>query len=420
MTRKLIAVLAAVVAAVPVHAGTLRYGPASFAPYYGFESRYEDNIYRVHRDINGHAVSGGGVRGSWIFDNNLGLKTNVALTSQSSLKAAYDVVFQNYTTQSDANNAVNSKAGAAYEYRGSKITGRLGDDYVNTQDPAFNPNGTVINGALVSRERHWENTFGGQAEYALGEKFFFGLDAKTYLIRYLNHSGGATSLANTLNRSELTFGLKTGYQVLPKTRVFTAVHQSATHFTEKTRSDGHRNTSVDFGVEGDLTSRLTGLVQTGFLYQKYDVNASNRGFQTAGRHWSFLTKLDYKASELSTVSLTANRQANDSATTASRYYLSSGLNLAYTRQLGAKWSTAVNGGVQIDKYSDAITIGTGANLLKQSRRDDNYQAGVKLDYKMHDWVTTGLSYTHNSRFSTFSRQFSYKDNITGVNVRLMF
>ena len=43
-------------------------------PSYGFEARYEDNIYRVPADENGAAVAIGGVRGSWIFANGLGLK----------------------------------------------------------------------------------------------------------------------------------------------------------------------------------------------------------------------------------------------------------------------------------------------------------------------------------------------------------
>lgn len=39
---------------------------------------------------------------------------------------------------------------------------------------------------------------------------------------------------------------------------------------------------------------------------------------------------------------------------------------------------------------------------------------------VNDWLTTGATYTHNSRFSSFSREFDYRDNVTGVHAKVMF
>ena len=384
-------------------------------PYYGLETRYEDNIYRVPRDINHHAVSGGGVRGSWILSNNLGLKVSAPIGEMHKISAQYDATSENYKVQPRANNAINQKVGAGYEFKGSKLNAKLSDDYVNTQDPAFNPNGTVINGELVVRERRWQNTAVASLEYALGDKFFAGVDASVVRNQYLNRAGGAASLANTLNRSEAAFGAKAGYKVAPKTKVFAAVHRALLHYTEETRQDNHRDWLVDFGVEGSLAPKLKGLVSGGFNYLHFDKDSANPTRQRVSRHMRTMVKLDYAVTEKGQFVLVANRATNDSSTTGSRYFIASGCSLGYNQKFG-KAAVGVTGGVQYDKYSDNFTQGAQT----KTRRDDNYMVGAKADYKINDWATAGMSYTRNARFSTFSRQYNYKDNITAFNAKLSF
>jgi len=416
MTKTLCA-LAVLLAAVSASAGNIKVAGVSVNPYYGLETRYEDNIYRTPRNINNHAIAGGGVRGAWIISNNLGLKLTAPIGEKHKVTAAYDAVFENYSRQGRANNSANQKAGAGYEFKGSKLGAKLFNDYVNTMDPAFNPNGTIVNGSagLVERERRWQNTAGGSAEYSLGDKFYAGVDAQTARHQYLNRSGGAGSLANTLNKSEVTFGGKAGYKVAPKTKVFAAVHRTLLHYTEETRQDNHRDWDVDFGVEGSLASKLKGLVQVGFNYIQFDRDSANPTRQTISRHLQSLVKLDYAITEKGKFALAANRSTQDSASTGSRYFISSGVNLAYDHKFG-KLGAGVDGGVQFDKYSENFTQGTET----KTRRDDNYTLGAKADYKINDWASTGVSYRHNARFSTFSRQFNYRDNITGFNAKLNF
>lgn len=416
MIRRTLAVLVAVAAAVPASAGNLMLGPVKLDPTYGFQTSYEDNIYRVPRDINHTAVSGGGVRGSWIFDNDLGLKAEAPLSENQKVKAGYDADFQNYKTQPSANNAVNQTATGDYAFKGSKTNAAAFDHYVNTHDPQFNPNGTVINGSLVTREARWQNTAGGSAEYYLGDKFFAGVDGADSVNRYLDRSGGASSLANLLDTSIVTFGAKGGYQLAPKTRVFAAVHRVLTHYTEHTRADNHRDVSADFGVEGDLTAKLKGLVQTGFVYERYDLDAANPNRQTVGRHWSFLTQLDYQPTEKDELALMLNRATLDAATFGARYYVTSGASLNYNHKLGEKLTVGALAGVQQDRYSEDFATGN----VNKTRRDDTYNVGLKTDYQAYQWLKVGASYTNTDRYSTFSREFSYRDNITAVNARVTF
>lgn len=416
MIRKTFALVVALAAAVPASAGNLMLGPAQLHPLYGFETRYEDNIYRVPRDINRTAVQGGGVRGSWIFVNDLGLGVSAPVAENQKLDLGYDATFENYTTQSKANNAFNQKADGSWSYSGSKTKALVYDRYINTHDPQFNPNGAVINGSLVTREARWSNNGGASAEYYLGDKFFAGADFDSGVNRYLDRSGGAASLANLLNDSVVTFGAKGGYQIGEKTRAYTAVHRVLTHYTERTRQDNHRDTTVDFGVEGELTAKLKGTVQTGFIYQAYDYDTTNPGRARYGRHWSVLTKLDYAPTEADRLVLTATRQTLDAATSGSRYFLTNGATLAYAHQITEKLSGSLTGGAQWDNYSDDFTVGG----VTKHRRDDTYLAKVGLECKATGWLTAGAYFQNTDRYSSFSREFNYRDNITGVNAKVTF
>ncbi len=411
MIRKTLAVAVILAAVVPANAADLMLGPVKLDPSYGFKTSYEDNIYRVPRDINHTAVAGGGVRGSWIFDNTLGLKVAAPVASNQKIEADYGVDFQNYATQSSANSAINQNADGSWSFKGSKTSAKVYDNYANTRDPQFNPNGGVINGALVSRQAHWNNTAGVEGEYYLGEKFFGGADYSDAVTRYLDHAGAPNSLADLLNSSVQTFGIKGGYQVAPKTRAFAAVHEALTHYSLNTRQDNHKDTDVDFGVEGDLTSKLKGLVQTGFIYQHYDKNSLVPAY---ARHWSGRAQLTYVPTDNDKLTLNSTRATVDSAS--GGYYVTTGATLAYDHKCTEKITAGVNGGVQFDKYS--TNFASGATLL--TRRDDTYSIGVKVDYQPLEWLKTGATFNNVDRYSTLSRQFSYRDNVTGVNAKVMF
>ncbi|MDD5658051.1 MAG: outer membrane beta-barrel protein [Elusimicrobia bacterium] len=428
----LYAIVAAALLALPAQAESgkpnIKLGQLALHPYYGISAIYDDNIYLVPKNEDGHAVAGGGVRGSWIMSNNLGLRADMPMGETQKLAASYDLRSDIYKAQSSANNAVTQKAGGAYDFKGARTKLRLSDDYVNTSDPAFNPNNTAVAGELVTREKRWNNAAGGGVEYFLGDKFFAGIDGAHSIQKYLSRS-----LGQKLNNYALSFGGRAGYKLLPKTRAYLGVHRSITHYsvtrdisdiTETTAAGdvikvqdhvaNHKDWLVDAGVEGSIAPKVTGRVQGGYVYRRHDKDNSDARRRPISRNATVSVGVDYKPTERDTVKLTANRGLVD-AVTGGNYYLTNGGVL----DLSHKWdkiTVGLAGGLQVDKYSEAITSGG----LTANRRDAVYTGAARCEYRIQEWLAANLGYKNVSRFSNFSRQFNYKDNRTSAELRLSF
>ena len=409
--------------AIPASAGLLstlsdykkpniKIGQLALHPYYGLSLVYDDNIYLVPPDKNGHALAGGGRRGSWIMTNDLGLNAELPIGEMHKVNAGYNLRSDVYNKVSSANNAVTQKVDVAYSFKGSVSKARAFDAYVNTQDPQFNPNSTVVAGELVKREQRWQNTAGVNGEYFLGDKFFFGADAQDTVHKYLSRSLGAK-----LNRSEALFGFKTGYKLQPKTRAYLAVHRGLTHYSAGKAADhiaNHRDWLMDFGLEGEFTGKLKGQVQTGMNYREHDKDNVFAQVRPVTRNWTVAVKLNYKPTETNVINVTANRAVND-AISGGNFYITNGLALDASH----KWNKLVfsaNTGVQIDKYSEAMTL-AGYTAM---RRDDTYSYGLKTDYKLREWFLVGVGYKHTRRHSIFSEQYNYKDSKTSFDLKLTF
>lgn len=411
----------------------IKIGLLEIHPYYGLTLTYDDNIYKVGRDkIDGSRTSclpgnaaacSGGWRGSLTTVNNVGSNFKLAVGETHTFNAGYDFTSSKYATQSTANDAISQTASGSYNFKGAAVNAALFDNFTNTQDPAFNPNKTTLGGELVERQRRWQNTVGAALEYSLGERFFVGLDGQNTVHKYLDRT-----LGGLLNRSEGLAGGRIGFKIQPKTKVFLAVHRGVVHYSaipaDRSRANNtfvraanHKDWNADIGVEGQLSAKLKGRVAGGFHYGKYDADDLANNQRYVVREAQGSVSLAYKPTERDDINLSANRAVNE-AVSGGLYFISTGLNLSAAHSM-RKVTLGVNGGYQVDKYSQSITLpavgGSSAN-----RRDDTYTAGFKVDYKIQEWLMTGVSYQHKSRFSIFSDQFNYANNLTSWNVKVTF
>ena len=419
MKRSLRAALAVLLAlsSVPAFAEkpNIKLGQLALHPYYSIKATYDDNIYLVPKDDRSGQV-GGGVRHSWIMTNTLGLGAELPVGEMHKLKAAYEVRSDVYSRQSSANNAFTQKADGSYDFKGARSKANVFDSYLNTQDPQFNPNNTAVAGELTTRKRRWQNTVGASAEYFLGEKFFFGVDAQNTVQKYLD-----TTYAAQLNRSEGQAGVKTGYKIQPKTRVYVSGHRAVTHYSAGKSLDhasNHHDWLLNGGVEGEFTAKLKGQIQSGMSYRKHDTddskNLTRAQIKTVTRNWIVSVGLQYKPTENDTVKLKANRAVND-AITGGNYYITNGATLDMAHKMN-KVTVGAAGGVQIDKYSETTTVGG----VTANRRDDTYSGSANVAYDIQDWLAVKADYTHQARFSIFSHQYNYRDNKTSLELKVSF
>ncbi len=410
----------------------LKFGTVEVHPYYGLRGTYDDNIYKVNRDkadgtrhgcLPGNAgACSGGNRGSWYTTNSVGLGAGWAISEMHKVGVKYDFTATDYKKQPTANDSIAQSVGGNYEFKGAVLTARAWDDFINTEDPPYNPQAPVragvgglpsTGGELTSRERRWQNVAGLYGEYALGEKFFFGADAQD-----TRHKYRSPTLAGILDRSEQRYGFKTGYKVTPKTRVFAALHRGLVRYSAGRKGANHKDWDADFGVEGQLTGKLKGRLQTGLSHGEYEddglVPTPSPSNKTS--NWTLGGGLNWAATDRTGVDLGVSRGRMEASSV--RYYVSNSANLGVTHKID-KLTLGVNGGVTVDKYSDSqripTTIGFTAN-----RRDDSYTSGVNANYALMRWLSLTADYRHTRRHSIFTEEFNYKANSTSVGLRAQF
>lgn len=395
----------------------MKWGMMSLHPYYRFSEMYDSNIFLQPRSKvagnNANNNAAGPVLGSWITGSNLGVKLSLPMTEAHRFDLGYDFLWLAYSKDPDVNNAVHQKADGGYRYRGPMgVSGSVKNAYMNTTDPATSE--------LTQRAKRWQNTFSADGEYApKGGNLFVGADAAHTTHKYIQHPDAVTAnLPALLNRYEQQFGVKGGWKLAPKTRLFTAYHRQLIHYSVFQAAPAKSNKAhmVDFGMEGVIAPKLTGQVQTGFQYREYDKAPAATPITRVTRNWTLGTKLTYKPMERCAWNLGLARNVQESTFGTSRFYISNTASLGMTHKLPYKLSAGLNASVGFDKYPETGTLGG----VTRNRRDDLYQQDVALDYAIQEWMKTGIRYTHRQKHSVFSEQFNYDDHQTTLNFGLTF
>ena len=397
----------------------LKWGLLSLNPYYGIGGTYDTNIFlQPTSHVKGQTANNnkaGPVLGSWITDNNFGLKTALPLSAMHSVLLDYDFLWHDYVKDPAINNAVDQTLSAAYNYRGPKgLSGSITDGYTNTTDPATSE--------LIARQQRWQNTVSVQGEYAPeGGNLFAGIDAYDTRDKYVSN---ASSIRTLLDRYTEALGAKAGWRLSPATRIYASYHRQVIHYTvhQANPKDNMANL-VDFGVEGRIAPKLTGQIQSGVQFRNYA--SANPGFDGAAKNtanWTVGINLTYTPLERTSIDLLLSRSLQESTFAPSQYYVANNVGLSLKHKFPRKLTAMLNAGMEIDQYP-GFTPASGTNNIggpSGKRRDDIYQVGPGMDYDIQEWLRASASYLYRTRFSVFSEQFSYQDQQTTVKLSVLF
>ena len=354
----------------------IHYGQLALHPYYQLTEVYDNNIYLVPRDTPTRTV-GGGVRGSWITKNELALEAVLPWRSLHNFAAGYDFEAHTYTTQPELNDTINQKAHLDYVYKGAYgLTFKAGDQYANTTDQAFSE--------LIERNRRWTNMAYTELDYnPENGKLAGGVDASHTTNKYLGDTIG-----RQLNRYEQSAGFNVGYKIQPKTKLYASYHRGIIHYTvQRVLPDQDKDSKshdLGFGVTGVLAPKVTGQVEGGVTFRRYDEapiggDTRVRRISRSRRTWS-----------------TSRRTGRTYPRGVARLQESifAGQPLLHQQQRVArrqaqaprKFSVGANVAFGLDKYPDSQTVAGGAT---GSRRDDIYQGGAWVEYDIQAWLSTG-------------------------------
>ncbi|MBI4346751.1 MAG: outer membrane beta-barrel protein [Elusimicrobia bacterium] len=369
-------------------------------PFYRLTETYDSNIYLVPPDQADGSRTGGGVLGSWITTHDVGTKVELPFNRRHRLDGVYALHWLAYTQQPKTNNAVNQDFGIDYTYTGIKnVVGRVKESYLNTEDPAFSE--------LTARERRFQNTLSASVESRRSRSFVWTVDGQHSMHKYLS-----PALAALLNRFEASGGGSLGVLVQPKTRAYAAYHLGRIHYSAG-RSNHSRTHRFDLGVDGRLTSKMSGKVQAGAQLREHEVAPS--GTDKSEAFFQTQVQLAYKPREPEEVTLRVFRDVNETTFGTNRYYVATGASVGASRTF-RRATVNVFGSIEVDRYPDPTTSAGTTGL----RRDDLYGGGAGLDFRVRPWLSCGIGYQRLERRSIFSGQFNYTDDRTSVNLRLTF
>lgn len=165
-------------------------------------------------------------------------------------------------------------------------------------------------------------------------------------------------------------------------------------FTRNRDSSGYRLTA---GTEFDLSKLVRGRLGVGYFEQEFDDSSFENIDGVA-----FEAALEWFPTEMTTVSLNANRDVSQSSIVFTGGYVSSDIILQIDQELRRNMIASAFVGVGRDEYDDPILDVNGAPVLDGngnpiSQEVDRIGAGVSGQYFFSPYLSAGLEYTYEKQ-----------------------
>jgi hypothetical protein len=375
-------------AAEPEQAG-LKFGPVSAMFHLYAEQAQDSNIYLTRTAT----VASG------IFQPGAGLMLGM-FGKRGMWMVNYDARMLQYSVAPKTNNAFNQTIGfgAAYD-GGMNRKFSLNDSFQNTTDPASNE--------ATARAKRSQNDATGAIDWPLGRKVFIGLEGRDTIHKYAKKE-----LGNILDRNELGIGPRVGYELGPKTRTFLKYEYGSVAYSQTMAGKDNTTSTIVGGVEGDITSRITGRIEAGVYMRSYEL--SNTAYTNSQNSAALNAKVTWKAPAEVTVVVMAARAPREGVF--NRFYVSTLGAFEISKPLMEKKLTVgVNAMFSNDQYPDTVTNAG----VKMTRTDTIIQGGPVVMWQAAKHAQVRGSYLYRSRASTVET-YRYTDGIATVGLHLIY
>ncbi len=383
--------------------GKLKFGNLSIIPSLGIQGIYDDNIYLGNgKEYPGDAATTLAERktSDWITHVMPGLMLNYTLPQRGSLSLGYrgDWAFYNKET---SNNWKNNQGFVAADYLApSGIILGISDTYTKAEDPYGSADQYNV-GRVTKRA---VNDLKAKAGYHLMNNFRALVLYNNYYQKYDNDQ---LDFSQDYYYSEYWLSVET--RILPKTWGFVRYLYGQQNYTtnapgqtDQFNSDFKRH-SIQTGLTWDPGAKLSGEVNFGYQWQKYDhefTDAAHTARRGDENNWTAATSVNFQATAATMLSMNLTRAVRNTASDTSERYVDTGISLNLQQLLLRKLSLLAGVGYSKNEY----------NLpANDPRTDNNYLANVGLVYKIRDWVDVGAGYFYNRKNSNIEIN-DYTDN----------
>jgi hypothetical protein len=313
-------------------------------------------------------------------------------TGNNTLSAGYRAEILNFNRLTDQD-AVHHFFAGQLELEFNRLRVSVRDDFAYTTDPP----GTELTGRI----RSTTNTFTPSVRYRVSERFSIGANASWSHVDFPTIS--------VLTREEYFGGASVFWHFLPKAAVELNYNYGRKEFDDRNLRDVDRH-FVLVALTGEITPKFSSTFRMGWEdreSQRPGISGYN-GYVMGG-------DLTYRPVTQLSITLSADRSAQESSFANEPYYIATMGTLVVTYQLGPKlqFNVRVTGGN--NSYPGRETV----NGQTKFRDDTLVGWGGGVFYDIQKWLRVSLDYQHTLRDSNFP-EFSFQDDKVAGTITLQF
>ena len=389
---------------VMARGGKIRMGNLKIVPSLGLEAIADDNIFLG----NGSNTTDELKESDSIAHVKPGLSFDYTMEERGTVSLGYEGDFA-YYDKNDRNDWKSHKAlfNIDYEAPGGLIA-KIDNTYTETQDPY----GGYAEYNIGKKTERWSNDLKNELGYKLGSRF----KAFLYYNYYTQDYEADADFAQDYYSHEAGTGVE--MQVLPKTwgfiRYYYGLQDYDTGGTASGTTTDESNDSdftwhkIDTGLTWDTGFKFSGELNFGYQAKKYDndLTADSKKYND-NNTWVAATSIFYDVvtaedgTMITQLGLTIDRSLNQTSSTSNSYYEDTGAGISFKQKLLTKITLEGSFSYNFHDYFQPDEL--------QNREDDNYEAGLSVDYQARDWLSARAGYTYKEKHSN-KNDNNYEDN----------
>jgi hypothetical protein len=205
-----------------------------------------------------------------------------------------------------------------------------------------------------------------------------------------------------------------GYKIFPKTLLLGEVEIGLNYYDKNDRNADQDYIQLLGGIRGDLTEDITVTAKIGWQGRQLD-KVEGEGPQTDFDGIVVNSDLIFRVTSSDTFRLSYIRTVRTSSFQGNSWYREDRVSASFRKRFWKKWFLTPIASWQFNDYPEAAVI-SGENR----RRDDHFwQAGVSLQYKIQEWLWTGVRYNFRVRDSNFD-SLDHESNRVVYDITLLF